>query len=290
MSSAPIPIPMTRSRMIGLTLNLFPDEIRRRTLAFADRCFPERLTFEVTRTALSLDLGPEAPRNLRVGLLSDFHYDPLREADFVRQYIAKANEQDLDLVLLLGDFASSDASAMAELAGLLSTLQSRHGSFAVLGNHDYESGARVVAGTLQEAGIEVLKNELQRLPVNGGSLCLAGLDCAIYGQPDYSILRHTHPGERVLVMAHEPDVFAHARRFQTMALQVSGHTHGGQVRLPVIGSPLLPKLGRRYVRGLHRDQHASLYVSRGLGTGHVHVRLNAVPEIAVLELRNTARA
>lgn len=253
----------------------------------------ERHWTEVTETTLPTNLGENGPQRLRVAVLTDFHYDPLHEAEFFARIVAETNATGPDLVLLLGDFISEVAAPAADLTPILAQLHAPLGIKAVLGNHDCWHGPVQIAKHLERQGIEVLRNRLVRFPTADGELCLAGLDSVWGGNPDPRVLRALRPGERLLMAHHEPDFIDElppALR-DKIALQVSGHTHGGQICAP--GGVVLqrPSYGERYSRGLYRlSPQTQLYVSRGLGTVGIHARLFCRPEIALLTLINTARS
>jgi len=283
--SLPFPLPdgVSLSERISA---LVPRQVERGVSKAFDRWTGERHRVEVERHTLEVDLGEETPDSLRVGLMSDFHYDPLCEDEFVGRCVELANQEEPDLVLLLGDFLSYETAGMAELGGILAGLRPRSGTFAIVGNHDHKAGVGVVEQVLTDRGIGVLRNRLERVPVGRGWVFLAGVESAVRSCPDFTILDEVPESSAALILAHEPDVFRYACRHRATALQVSGHTHGGQIRISGMRPPLLPALGRRYVGGLHSSGVAQLYVSRGLGTSHIHVRVGAPPEITFLELRN----
>jgi len=165
---------------------------------------------------------------------------------------------------------------------ILAKARARLGSFATLGNHDYWSGAPAVTVALEKKGIRVLRNECLSLP--GESHCyLSALDSFWAGSPDLSSLRRTPKDSRHVLLVHEPDPFAQLDD-PRIKLQISGHTHGGQIRLPGIGALLLPKWGKIYQTGLYARDNRSLYVNRGVGTVLHHLRINCRPELTVFEL------
>ncbi|MEM0968011.1 MAG: metallophosphoesterase [Verrucomicrobiota bacterium] len=251
-----------------------------------ERCFPlvEQVSCELP------GWSSEAP--LRIAILADIHYDPLHEADFVAKVVRRTLAESPDLILLLGDFHSESISRLDELSGILGSLQAPLGCLAVLGNHDYVAGADAIVATLTEQGIHLLRNERRDiLPPSGSPLPIIGFESATHRAPMFQLLDapDLSPGS-VLLLAHEPDVFDYSLRHPSLGLQLSGHSHGGQVRVPGLGFPLLPRLGKQYFRGGYARKRedgpaAQLYVNRGIGTGHLHVRYQAPPEITILELR-----
>jgi len=205
------------------------------------------------------------------------------------------NELRPDLVVLTGDFVtapffgglhrSPKVPEAEPCASLLSELRAPSGVFGVLGNHDdYFNPARIIE-PLQSAGIRILRNEALPIERQGSRLWLAGLKDILAGEPDLGkALSGIPPGETTALLCHEPDFADQAMRYP-VDLQFSGHSHGGQVRLPLVGALFLPDLARKYPRGLHRLGRLTLYTSRGIGTVRVPVRLNAPPEVTVITLR-----
>lgn len=282
-----LPYPLPPSRGLGSHLaSLIPQRWQETLRMVADRWGGERHLVEITTPSLSLDLGRDAPARVRIALLADFHYDPLHEAAYFQSCTTRTRDLQPDLVFLLGDFSSHDPAALPELARILCQIDAPGGTYAILGNHDHLAGDDIITSVLEESGIPVWRNRFQRIAVAGGSLAVVAFDSVTCRYPRFDLLDQCGPGERAIVLCHEPDIFNHTARHPNTALQLSGHTHGGQVLLPLIGSPLLPRLGRRYVRGHHRRATSQLYVNRGLGTGHLHIRWRARPEITLLTLEN----
>jgi predicted MPP superfamily phosphohydrolase len=159
------------------------------------------------------------------------------------------------------------------------------GMFAALGNHDVNSDHRWITEIIESNGIPVLRNRSIPLETGNTRIWLAGVDDVLEGKPDLdATLRSVPSGEPVILLVHEPDFADEAAR-RPIDLQLSGHSHGGQVWLPGIGAPWLPPLGREYPRGLRRVGNLSLYTNIGLGTIRLPIRLNCPPEITVLRLR-----
>jgi predicted MPP superfamily phosphohydrolase len=263
----------------------------------------------VTRYRLKPTRWPEGKR-LRLAVISDLHVGgPHMPVARVRGIVEQTNALKPDLALLLGDFVASrprrtDDPAPAEWAAELARLEAPAGRFAVLGNHDWwqdRRAQRELEGptqsgiALENVGISVLENRAVRLETTAGPLWIAGL-----GDQEAFVLRRRPRGFRygvddlpatlamieddapAILMAHEPDIFA--RVPARVALTLSGHTHGGQVRL--FGwSPIVPsRYGNRYAYGHVRENGRDLVVSAGLGTSKLPIRLGAPPEIVLIEL------
>ncbi|MGD1995361.1 MAG: metallophosphoesterase [Anaerolineae bacterium] len=219
----------------------------------------------------------------KLALLADLHRGPHVTQGQVARAVDLAQAGNPDLILLVGDFVSQSAAFIQSCADELARMQAPGGIYACLGNHDHWTNAERVARTLAEvAGIEVLRN--QALEVNEG-LWLAGVDDVWEQQADLErTLSEVTPDATVLLLAHEPDFADRAAADGRVMLQLSGHSHGGQVHIPLLGPPLLPYLGQRYPAGLYRIGQMQLYVTRGVGLVAPPVRLNCRPEVTLLTL------
>ena len=234
-----------------------------------------------------------------MALLSDFHYDPYFSEHPLHAAIGIVNNLHPDLIVLTGDFVSvpvlsrseeSDrkaASAAEPCARLLRQMQAPHGLWAVMGNHDSSTDPAVVMSELRSNGIQVLANQSAAIEANGARFWLGGLDDVLSEAADLDVtLRSVPSGEATILLAHEPD-YADDVAGHPVDLQLSGHSHGGQVRLPLVGAVYLPRLGRKYVRGQYKIGPLTLYTNRGLGTFGLPIRWNCPPEITFLTLRRT---
>lgn len=237
-------------------------------------------THTIEQTFIPVSLGLNKP--LRIAALGDFHFDPLYEEPYLACVTDQVNQLQADLVLYTGDFVTHSPKRMGYLARLLSQCHARLGSFAVLGNHDHWSSENSVKYSLEKQGIRVLVNESFALP-GEDNVYLTGLDSFWAGHPDIKILGRTPESSRHILLVHEPDSFA-CLDDPRIKLQISGHTHGGQVRAPLVGALILPKWGRAYDAGLYAQSGRLLYVNRGVGTLFPHVRFNCHPEITVFEV------
>ncbi len=239
------------------------------------------------RVDVPLPALPPGLAGLRVGLLTDAHHDAARPLNILARGVALLNAAEPDLILLGGDYVVSRAADFERCAAILGRLRAPLGVYAILGNHDYWPGGDLIAAKVAAAGPIMLRNRSRRLVAPGGApFWLVGLDDAVRGRHDIDAALAGVPRDAFrLLLAHEPDVAdgLHARGARA-DLQLSGHTHGGQVVLPRIGPLLLPRLGRRYVRGLHLAAPWPIYTSRGLGAVPPYWRLNCPPEVTVLTL------
>jgi len=252
-----------------------------------------RHEFEVVRRTIAIRNLPDAFLGFRIVQISDIHLEEYTEAWFLEKMVGEINALAPDLVLITGDFVSRgprDFSVAWKAAGLcseiLSTLKAPQ-RFAVLGNHDVAVEADRVIQPLEAHGTPVLVDRF--FPIERGSdrFWLAGSNDADTIFPELNHSVPDDPRAPVVLMVHEPDfadyVVQHPR-FPLIDLMLSGHSHGGQVRLPVLGPLILPPMGRKYVEGLYRFGHMQLYVNRGLGTVGLPFRLNCPPEITHITL------
>lgn len=216
--------------------------------------------------------------------LSDLHIDPFFQIDLVRAAVAHVNALQPDLVVLTGDYVTRVGEAIFELAPLLAGLNARHGVYAILGNHDLRCCDPVVKNGLRQHGLNLLINEGVPINKGRGQLYLAGLDDGLWGRPNFRAAMANAPKNTpVVLLVHEPDLVDRYSTDPRITLQLSGHTHGGQIRLN--GEALtLPDLGRKYDQGLYRVNETWLYTNRGLGSIRIPVRINCQPEITELTL------
>ena len=230
---------------------------------------------------------PEAFEGFKLVCLSDFHLHPFTQIDFIEKVVAASNELNPNIVCLLGDYVFAGADSIYELAPVLAGLESNHGVFAVLGNHDLWTDAAVVRSGLESVGIRVLVNESVPIRVGDDDLILAGLDDGWSGEADLALALEGSPqGSPVILMLHEPDFAEHNARDGRVRLQLSGHTHGGQVRIPGLGGPFRPAYGRKYDDGLVEIEGMWLYTTRGVGVVSPAARFNCRPEITEITLRS----
>lgn len=213
--------------------------------------------------------------------ISDLHLYPLTQPELIKKAVAISNELNPDLVVMTGDYVWQELEAIEELAPILSGLNAKYGVFSILGNHDYWLDAGVITSTMEAAGLPVLINQGFSIQVGRGSLYLAGLDDGWSGHPDLErTLEGVSQDEPVFLLCHEPDLADQNASNHRIDLQLSGHTHGGQIRIPGFGALILPYLGRKYDLGLYKIGNMLLYTNRGLGVISEPVRFNCPPEIS----------
>jgi uncharacterized protein len=247
----------------------------------------------VIRHQISLARWPEALDGFTIALISDFHYDPIFSVHPIHAAVGMVNDLRPDLIALTGDFVSvpwignhAKAAAAAEpCARLLTQLKAPHGLWAVLGNHDCFTDPERVTSALEAEKIPVLVNQSVPIERNGARFWLAGVDDVLAKGADVDqTLRKVPKDEAVVLMVHEPDYADDVARYP-VDLQLSGHSHGGQVRVPLVGPLYLPEMARKYVRGLYKVGELLLYTNAGLGTVEIPVRFDCAPEITLLTMR-----
>lgn len=260
---------------------LYSGEVARHEIEIVDR------TFHITNL-------PDPFHGFRIVQLSDIHLDEFTEPYFLERAVRRINDLKADLVALTGDFVTRGSitfiagkHAAHRCAEILSTLTAPQ-VYAVLGNHDIAVDAALVTRCLTQARIPVLINSNVPIERKGTRFWLCGLEDPGTSHPDLDLAVPAKPDGPVILMAHEPDyadtVIQHPRG-PLIDLMLSGHSHGGQVRLPVIGPLILPPMGQKYVEGYFRFNQMQLYVNRGLGTVGLPFRLNCPPEITVITLQ-----
>lgn len=231
----------------------------------------------------------------RIVQLSDFHYDTHFSVVPIRKAVEMVNALQPDLVVLTGDFITSPLTKdpghqakenMLPCAELLGRIRARLGSFAVLGNHDVDVDAHHAVECLEANRIPVLRNRAVALEREGKRLWLAGVDDVLFGAADLdAALRSVPAQEPVVLLCHEPDYAVHTARYP-VDLQLSGHTHGGQIRFPWVGPLYLPDQGRKFPWGSYQVGKLQLYTNAGIGTIRLPIRWNCPPEITVFTLRS----
>jgi predicted MPP superfamily phosphohydrolase len=264
--------------------------------AGADATFVEPTHPVLNRVDIPLRRLPAAFDGFSIVQLSDFHYDETFSAVPIRHAVETVNKLQPDLIVLTGDYVTEPilhrflhnrkqaANAAEPCAALLRQLRAGFGLHAVLGNHDYNTDAHRVTECLQGQGIPVLINRSIAMERGGSRLWLAGID----DNPDDGditlALKGVPSSEAVVALVHEPDAADVVTQYP-VDLQLSGHSHGGQVRLPLIGPAYLPPLGKKYPWGLRKVGRLTLYTNVGLGTMGAPLRFNCPPEITLFTLR-----
>ncbi|MFE4713496.1 metallophosphoesterase [Paenibacillus sp. NPDC056722] len=241
---------------------------------------------EVTRLELPLAGLPGAFAGLKVVHFSDTHLGFNKDASDITRLVSHIREADPDLICFTGDIVDSNPGDLTESVPVLAELKAPLGKYAILGNHDYKNTDKVT-GLLKSAGFQVLRNESMLIKRGGAVMAITGLDDLLHGKPDpEAALQGVPPGTFTLLLMHEPD-YADTAEDYPFHLQLSGHSHGGQIRLPVVGAPFTPYGSLKYISGLYytENKRMPVYVNRGFGETYMPFRLLCRPELTVLTLR-----
>ncbi|HWC27632.1 MAG TPA: metallophosphoesterase [Solirubrobacteraceae bacterium] len=248
----------------------------------------EPRSLRVTRHDLVLPRWPAPLDGLRLAAIADLHAGaPHVDLAKLDRVVAAVNREHPELVALLGDYADPEVALGRRIAPEAVAQRLAHlraPALAVLGNHDWNHWGEQMLAALRRAGVTVLENDAVPIAVRGARLWAVGLADASTHAPSFEALDAVPDGEPVLVLSHDPDVFAHVP--PRVALTLAGHTHGGQVNLPWVRERVTPsRHGARYAQGPVEEDGRHLFVTRGIGTSRLPVRFRAPPEVAALRLR-----
>lgn len=240
---------------------------------------------EIKHQTVALSNLPREFEGFTITQISDLHFGVYTGPKTVRACVSLANRLRSDVIALTGDYISHSIKHMRACADLLAGLEAPLGVFAVLGNHDHWNGAGRVAEQLERVNIQVLRNRSIVWRRVRGSLALAGVDDLWSGQLNLKAAAAGLDGQNVRVLlSHNPDVFE-MREARLFDLVLAGHTHGGQINLPVIGPAIVPsRYGRKYCAGLISAGRRHIYINRGIGATNPPVRFRCPAEVTVLRL------
>jgi uncharacterized protein len=260
-------------------------------IAGIDGLFWEPKNLVAERVTVRLKRLPEEFDGFRIAQLSDFHFGPYMGRAGVERAVRLGETFKPDIVVLTGDFVShpfrkpngrAGARHAEPCADVLATIKAP--TFAILGNHDHWNDADIVHEVLKERGVNVLRNQMMPVERGQSRIWVSGVDDVYVGAADLPrALRGIPPSETTILLAHEPDFADHAARFP-VDLQLSGHSHGGQVRVPGLGALVLPPMAEKYPVGLNQVGGLQVYTNRGVGVINPPVRLNCPPEVTFLTL------
>jgi len=244
----------------------------------------ERHRLGITEATMPFAGLPPALDGLRIALLTDIHHSALVPAADVTRAVELALSTHPDIIVLGGDYVTyGDRNFVEPVAELLAPLRAPNGVFAILGNHDDD---REMPAALDRKGITVLKDRRTRLTIRGEGLEIAGIRFWTRRPSDIAkVLKGA--AAPVLLLAHDPRRLTEAAAMNVPAV-LSGHTHGGQVVLPGLGAVARARFP--IVQGLGRRNNSSIFVSRGIGTVYVPVRINCPPEVALITLQRQSSA
>jgi predicted MPP superfamily phosphohydrolase len=256
----------------------------------------EPRNLRVHRRALELrDLPPQLA-GLRLVQVSDVHHGPWLSLDYVRHVVRATNALNPDVILLTGDYVYESWRYVEPVTEVLGGLRARLGTVAVLGNHDWYEGGRCVLQAFARNNLPLIDNsrvfirpDRTLVGTAGEGLCIAGVGDLWEGAPDYHAALSGLPRAMPrLLLSHNPDS-AEDPKFVTgnyrVDLMISGHTHGGQVWVPGVGTPIVPsRFGQKYASGLVKGPACDVFVSKGVGVSGLPVRFGVPPEIVVFDL------
>jgi predicted MPP superfamily phosphohydrolase len=269
---------------------------------------PNRLV--VTREEIRIKDWDPAFDGLRIALISDIHGGSNgASAENIRRVVETTNAENPDVIVLLGDYVSQSSTRepshdrplrmpMSEVADNLSGLKARFGVFAVLGNHDGWYGDNEVTAELTRVGYRVLQNEIAVIEQNGVKLRLLGLkdhlklnSWVTFDATVRSVVASYPKDGQIVVLEHSPDILYILNYWKDLnpdlKLMLAGHTHGGQVWLPILGAPFVPSsVGQRYAQGHVEEEGIHMFVTSGVGTSILPFRFMVPPEVAIVTVRS----
>ncbi|MFB5267190.1 metallophosphoesterase [Paenibacillus enshidis] len=242
---------------------------------------------EITQFTLQLPRLPASFNDMRVFHFSDMHLGFFKDENDMQHIASVISGMKPDMICFTGDIVDDYAESMASSVPILNSLHAPLGKFVILGNHDYRGIPEGVEALYKKTGFTLLKNEHHVIHKDGQSIAVVGLEDIFLSTPDpEAALQGLPDGMFKLLLMHEPD-YADTAVSYGFDIQLSGHTHGGQVRIPLFGAVLPPPGGRKYVHGLYRvgADAMPLYVSRGVGMTHLPIRVLCRPEVSLITLR-----
>src|SRR6266850_2002430 len=251
---------------------------------------PNRLV--IHQEAIQIDNWPKELSGLRVAVIADIHTGaPFINDNKLREIVARTNQLNPDLVVLLGDYMSPNSwhSHRVEpevTAAGLKDLRAPLGVYTILGNHDWWYNGEKVRRAFEQNGIKVLEEEVAEVKWKDKSFWLAGLaDLMTRRQHVDETIAKAPAGSTIIALAHNPDIFP--RLPQTVPLLLAAHTHGGQVNIPLIGTPIVPsRFGSKYTAGHIFENGHHMFVTTGIGTSILPIRFRVPPEIVVLTVKS----
>ncbi|CAM3805870.1 metallophosphoesterase [Aeromicrobium ponti] len=247
---------------------------------------------DITNHKISNNAIPQAFDNLKIVQFSDthlgFHYD----LDQLEELIEKINKIRADIIFFTGDLMDepNKYSEANQIPSLLQKIEAPLGKFAIYGNHDHGGyGSDIYKSIMEEAGFILLLNENRKIEVSGSSIHVIGIDDAMLGRPDIKLAVENieEPSYKIL-LSHAPDLADGAYSFG-IQLQLSGHSHGGQIKIPFFGALVKPPYAERYHEGFYEigsQEPLTLYVNRGLGTTRLPFRFLSRPEMTIFTLHS----
>jgi predicted MPP superfamily phosphohydrolase len=243
---------------------------------------------QTTEVEISSTKLPSSFSGVRIVQFSDIHLSEEYSIDQLVKIVNKINQLSPDVIFFTGDLIDkpNQYGYLHQISPVLRRLKAPLGKYAIYGNHDHGGyGTAVYKTIMKDSNFKLLKNRGERISLlDGSSVFVAGIDDMMLGRPDFN-QTFTDAGSRLftILLAHEPDAALEAKQ-HSVDLQLSGHSHGGQVQLPFYGPLITPPYASIYTEGLYEVDSMKLYVNRGLGTTRLPYRFFSVPEITVFTL------
>jgi predicted MPP superfamily phosphohydrolase len=250
---------------------------------------------DVTELRLKLPRLPRSFSGFRLAQISDLHFGGWMDTDRLEEVFSAISSLSPDLLAITGDFTyghtrhspQEDRERYADLVRVLSSYTGEIPTVGTKGNHDYWIDSSVMQWIFQKGGVVDLNNTSHVLKSAGESLYLAGVDNAWYKDDRLDLVQAQIPRDAcAILLAHEPDFADTSAQDGRFDLQLSGHSHGGQIVLPYLGPPILPRLGRKYSQGLYQIGEMLQYTNRGVGMVPPYIRFNCRPEITVFTIES----
>lgn len=226
-----------------------------------------------------LEINENPQNEMKIVLFSDTHFKTNTSESYTKKIIQKINDEQPDVVMFLGDLIDNQQETPVDIDFLVEALSDINGQkLAIMGNHDYGGGAeRTYKEILEKSDFNLLIN--QSVEIDG--ITIIGIDDLYFGNPDYSILENIDISSNTLVMLHEGDMIKDLDKNFDMAF--SGHSHGGQIAIPILKDIVTPAGAEAYIKGLYEDD--KIYVTSGIGTTFINARLFCIPEIVSITLK-----
>jgi uncharacterized protein len=252
---------------------------------------------DITRHKIKSENIPSGFNGTKIIQFSDTHLGFQYEADQLEKLVSKINGMQPDMIFFTGDLLDDPRtySNPDTIITMLKKLTAPLGKFAVYGNHDHGGyGSDLYKEIIEKSGFKLLLNSSEEITLLGGSsIAVAGIDDAMLGKPDISAAIKKIPKNTfTILLSHAPDKADEASLYP-IDLQLSGHSHGGQIQLPFYGPWVTPPYAEKYVEGFYRlgsSETMSLYVNRGLGTTRMPFRFLSQPELTLFTLYNEEKS
>ncbi|MFB9762101.1 metallophosphoesterase [Ectobacillus funiculus] len=244
----------------------------------------------VTRHSIRSPLIPKSFHGMKIVQFSDLHLGYYYSLPRLAKVVNRINQEKADIVFFTGDLIDDQRSCpfTSRIAPILQRIHAPFGKYCIYGNHDHGGyGTELYKVIMNESGFILLQNSEQRIRlVDGSEIAILGIDDMMLGNPKLEqTLRLARQELYTIVLVHEPDAASVIAQYP-VNLQLSGHSHGGQVQLPIIGPVITPPLAKKYIEGFYTVSNLTVYVNRGLGMTRVPFRFFAQPEITVFTLQH----